>query len=56
MPLYWDRVQPSVRRDGVTIRIASATDAQFWLPDIRFHDVDSFDVLAMVSYNCHALQ
>ncbi len=56
MPLYWDRVQPSVRRDGITIRIASAADAQFWLPDVRFHDVDSFDVLAMVSKYGHTLQ
>ena len=47
MPLYWDRVQPSVRRDGVTITISSIDDVAFWLPDIRFHDIDAFDTLAM---------
>lgn len=50
MPLFWEKVSPQLRKDGFYLTSIMTRDpAIFWTPDVRFHDIVTFDVLAQVS-------
>lgn len=53
MPLFWDQLDNSTQAYGVDLtKLVDSNygNAPFWLPDIRFHDAASIDVIVDVNH------
>ena len=47
MPLFWEKTSPYIRKEGYYLtHLLESDDLPIWLPDIRFHDASSIEVLA----------
>ena len=47
MPLFWQKTSPYTRSNGYYLtKLLEMDELPIWLPDIRFHDASSIDVLA----------
>ena len=51
MPLFWEQMSPTVRKNGIDLTqyFAANPGNSFWLPDVRFHDAQNLNYLVQVS-------
>jgi hypothetical protein len=47
MPVFWNEMSSAVRRSGVELTTL-IDSTQLWFPDIRFHDLSDYNVMAQV--------